>query len=223
MSDDAMQRRARALRENLRRRKQQARARDENLPGEALPVDAVLAFWFGPPGVPAEMQERWFKADPEFDAAISARFEAAVEAALDGRFDAQATDPRAALALVVLLDQFPRNLFRGQARAFAGDQRARALAARALDAGWDQALASLERSFLYLPFEHSEALADQERSVALFASLPAASWRAGVVRHAEQHRDVILRFGRFPHRNQALGRVSTAAELAYLATPGAGF
>ncbi len=218
MSDNTQQRRARALRENLRRRKQQARARDE-----ILPADAVLAFWFGPAGAPDAMQERWFKKDPAFDAAIRERFGAAVETALAGGFDAQATGAPAALALAILLDQFPRNLFRGEARAFAGDPRARALAARAIDAGWDQALAPIERIFLYLPFEHSEALADQDRSVALFAALPATPWRDKVVWYAEAHRDVIRRFGRFPHRNQALGRVSTEEERAYLATPGAGF
>lgn len=169
------------------------------------------------------MQERWFKRDPAFDDALRERFGAAVEAALDGGFDAQAVDPRAALALVIMLDQFPRNLFRLQARAFAGDARARALATRAVDAGRDQALAPIERCFLYLPFEHSELLADQERSVALHEALPETTWRAEVVRYAEAHRDVILRFGRFPHRNQTLGRASTEAELAYLATPGSGF
>ena len=218
MNEDAVERRGRALRENLRRRKQQARARDE-----VLPVEPVLGFWFGPPDVPGEMQERWFKRDPAFDEAIRDGFGATVAAALDGRFDAQAADPRAALALVILLDQFPRNLFRGQARAFAGDARARALATRIVDSGRDQVLTPIERSFLYLPFQHSEALADQERSVGLFLALPDTAWRAEVVRYAEAHRDVIVRFGRFPHRNQTLGRASTAAELAYLATPGSGF
>jgi uncharacterized protein (DUF924 family) len=213
MSDDAQQRRARALRENLRRRKEQARAREE-----MLPVEAVLAFWLGPSGAPDEPPERWFKKDPALDDAIRERFAAAVDAALDGRFDDQATDARTALALAILLDQFPRNLFRGQARAFAGDARARALAARAVDAGWDKALAPGARILFYLPFEHSEALADQDRAVALFASLPAAPWSEKAVRYAEAHRDVIRRFGRFPHRNQALGRESTPEELAYLAT-----
>jgi uncharacterized protein (DUF924 family) len=217
MSDDADERRARALRENLRRRKQQARAREEG-----LPVEGVLGFWFGPLGTPDALQERWFKQDPAFDALIRERFGATVEAALEGRLDQEATDPRAALALVVLLDQFPRNLFRGTARAFAGDARALALAARAIAAGWDQALTPIERSFLCLPFEHSEALADQHRSCALFAALPEAPWRAEVVRYAEAHRDVIRRFGRFPHRNQALGRESTEEERAHLASS-AGF
>jgi uncharacterized protein (DUF924 family) len=217
MSEDAAERRGRALRENLRRRKQQARAREE---GGAF--EPVLEFWFGPPGMPDALQERWFKRDPAFDAAIRGRFGGAVEWAL-GPLRVEAADPRGALALVILLDQFPRNLFRGTARAFAGDARARRIASRAIAAGWDQALAPVERMFLYLPFEHSEAATDQERSVTLFTALPAASWHAECLGYAEAHRDVIRRFGRFPHRNQALGRASTEEELAYLATPNAGF
>jgi uncharacterized protein (DUF924 family) len=220
MSEDAIERRARALRENLRRRKQQARGRED-----AAPFAAVLAFWFAPPGDPAHgtFEKRWFDKDDAFDAECRKHFAPAVEAAIAGRYDDEATDARAVLALVILLDQFPRNLYRGTPHAFAGDARARLHADRAIAAGWDQVLAPVERNFLYLPFEHSETLADQERSVVLFAALPEASWRAEVVGYAEAHRDVIRRFGRFPHRNQALSRASTAEEAAYLATAGSGF
>ena len=127
------------------------------------------------------------------------------------------------LAQTLVLDQFPRNLFRGQARAFAGDAQARAIALQLIDSGAHLALHPLQRWFVYLPLEHAEDLALQERSVALFSALAADAGMADALDYAERHRDVIHRFGRFPHRNAALGRASTAEELAYLATPGSGF
>lgn len=218
-------RRAEALRANLRRRKEQGRARASLPAAAALPTDAVLDFWFGPPGDPERGQFRkcWFEKNADYDAAIATRFASAVEAALAGAWVDDVAEARGALALLIVLDQFPRNLFRGSARAFAGDQAARALAERAVDAGWDRDLVPVERVFVYLPFEHSEDLADQDRAVALFASLPETPWRANAVDYAERHRDVIRRFGRFPHRNAALGRASTPDERDYLATPGSGF
>ncbi len=190
-----------------------------------LPTDAVIDFWFGPPGDPDRGQFRkcWFEKDAAYDAAISARFAAAVETALTGAWTGAVADARDALALLILLDQFPRNLFRGSANAFAGDSEARAVASRTVDSGRDRSMAPVERIFVYLPFEHSEDLADQDRSVALFASIPETPWRGMALDYAERHRDVIRRFGRFPHRNAALARVSTPDELAYLATPGSGF
>lgn len=187
--------------------------------------DEVLTFWFAPPGPGdnGEMRRRWFVKDPEFDAAIRTKFGAAIERALNGEFDAQVTDARAALGALILLDQFPRNVFRGTTRAFAGDGRALALAKRCVAQGWVSALAPIERLFVCLPFEHSEILADQDQGVALCAALPPAPWRDNVIDFANRHRDVIRRYGRFPHRNAALGRVSTAAEQHYLAQPGAGF
>lgn len=186
----------------------------------------ILAFWFGRPGEPGHGQPRneWFRKDAAFDETIRSRFLPDVEAALAGRLTTWADSPQGLLALLILLDQFPRNLFRGTARMFDGDAQARSLAERALAQGWDKNLSSVERLFVYLPFEHSEALADQERSVALFAALAAeAPGNDGFLDYAWRHHDVIARFGRFPHRNAALGRPSTPEETTYLAQPGSGF
>ncbi len=176
-------------------------------------VDAVLAFWLLERG---ELQ--WFAKDSEQDAMIAERF-----AGLHGKLSAGAgpapRTPREALATVIVLDQFSRNLFRGDARAFASDARARRIAADALDAGWDAGMSPRERLFLSLPFEHSESLADQARAVALTQTLGDDSW----LRFARSHYDTIARFGRFPHRNALLGRESTDAERAFLAEPGSGF
>jgi uncharacterized protein (DUF924 family) len=188
-------------------------------------AQAILDFWFA--GDRDTTQERWFRRDDAFDAAIRAQFGALLEPARDGAFDAWATDARGALALTILLDQFPRNLHRGSPLAFASDARARAVARHAvLERQFDLALRPTERCFLYLPFEHSEAMADQDISVALFEGLrddPAHRTPGGTIDYAWRHRDVIARFGRFPHRNKALGRQDTAAEIGYLAGPGAGF
>ncbi len=186
----------------------------------------ILDFWFLPPGAPGHGRFRgeWFRKDAAFDAAIRARFLPTVAAALAGGLAEWEAAPRDALALLLVLDQLPRNLFRGEARAFAGDERARRLAGGMLEKGWDRALNGVERLFVYLPFEHGESLADQARSLALFAAL--AAEQPGfddVLDYARRHHEVIARFGRFPHRNAALGRESTAAEAAYLAQPGSGF
>lgn len=182
----------------------------------------VLTFWFEDD--PASFREKWFKADPAFDALCRETFGAALDAARTGAFDSWTDTPRGTLALVILLDQFSRNIHRGTPAAFAADPKARQVAAAAIERGDEQALGPLERSFLYLPFEHSEGLADQDRSVALFESLRGTYESAGrAIDYAERHRDVIRRFGRFPHRNAILGRASTREELAYLAEPGSGF
>ena len=172
--------------------------------------EEVLRFWreAGP--------KRWFKADPAFDEAIRGRFLAAWEAALAGRISAWEETPEGALALLIVLDQFPRNMFRGDARSFATDAQARAVAGRAIERGFDQNFAPSERNFFHLPYMHSEDLADQDRAV----ELAQASGDAEGVKHAEAHRDLIGRFGRFPFRNQALGRASTPAEAEYLAAGG---
>jgi uncharacterized protein (DUF924 family) len=181
----------------------------------------VLAFWFGAP--PLAVRTEWFRKDPAFDEAIRERFGARVDAAIDGRL-APPQGAESTLARLILLDQFPRNLFRGQARAFAGDPQALALALALIEHGAERALHPLQRWFVYLPLEHAEDLALQDRSVALFAALAAeAPGFDSALDYAERHRDVIRRFGRFPHRNAALGRESTPEELAYLATPGSGF
>ncbi|MGV0952220.1 MAG: DUF924 family protein [Azonexus sp.] len=191
----------------------------------AAPAD-ILAFWFGRPGEPGFGQPRseWFRKDVAFDDQIRSRFLNSVEAALAGRLAAWADDRQGALTLLILLDQFPRNLFRGEAKAFAGDLQARQLAETALDQGWGKGLSAVEKLFVYLPFEHSEALADQERSVALFTALAAEhAGCEGFLDYAHRHHEVIARFGRFPHRNAALGRPSTPEETSYLAQPGSGF
>ena len=182
------------------------------------PAD-VLAFWFA--DGPDTRRAAWFQKDDAFDAACR-QFESTHEAAKRGELDHWAARPEGVLALLILLDQLSRNLHRGSPEAFAADPKARAIAAAAIARGDDRTLTPVQRMFVYLPFEHSEDLADQDRSVALFESI-----RDGLgdntVDYAERHRDVIRRFGRFPHRNAALGRANTPAEDAYLAEPGAGF
>jgi uncharacterized protein (DUF924 family) len=189
------------------------------------PAD-ILAFWFGHSGEPGYGQPRreWFSKDAGFDDTIRSRFLDSVEAALAGQLQAWAGDPASLLALIILLDQFPRNLFRNQARAFAGDPAARQLAAMALDRSWDRQCNAVERVFLYLPFEHSESLLDQERSLALFSALATEHPETtGFLDYARRHHEVIAKFGRFPHRNAALDRASTEAESLFLAQPGSGF
>ncbi len=175
---------------------------------------AVLDFWFDEVG-----KDRWFNGDRGIDASIRERFLPVFETA-SIRLPADAlTRSDAALAAVVLLDQFPRNMFRATPRAFATDLQARAVAANAVDQGLDRDLTQDQRCFLYLPFEHSESLYDQDRSVELFEALGNAEY----TRYARAHRDVIARFGRFPHRNAILARQSTPDEVKYLAEPGSGF
>lgn len=184
--------------------------------------DDALAFWFSEG--PDTFRKAWFEKNDAFDADIRSRFGDLLRPARQGALDSWGASPEGALALLLVLDQFPRNLHRGQAEAFASDDHARAIARRAvLDRRFDLALAPTQRSFLYLPFEHGEALADQDLSVALFEGLrdiPAMAAPGGVIDYAWRHRIVIQRFGRFPHRNTALGRPSTAAEQAWLAAGG---
>jgi uncharacterized protein (DUF924 family) len=186
---------------------------------------AILGFWFD--GDRHAFRERWFKPSPAFDAEIGARFGPALGPATAGALDGWAAAPAGALALCILLDQFPRNLHRGTPQAFAADAKAREIArAAVLRDRHHLALTPTERSFLYLPFEHSEAMADQDLSVALFEGLrddPVHRAPGGTIDYAWRHWQVIRRFGRFPHRNAILGRSTTPAEAAYLALPGAGF
>ena len=179
----------------------------------------VLTFWFQ--GDRNNFREAWFRRDPAFDAAIRARFGDATEAARGGDFAGWAATAEGTLALLILLDQFPRNLYRASPLAFASDARARDVARAGLRHA--DAMTPTERSFLYLPFEHSENLYDQDVSVHLFGIMAGEPGMASTLDYAERHREVIRRFGRFPHRNAALGRVNTAEEVAYLAQPGAGF
>ena len=197
--------------------------RDRCAPPVSLPSLAaeILAFWF-PPGTHAE-RDVWFRKGEAFDREIRERFGAALAAGIAGAFGEWCTTPHGSLARVVLLDQFTRNAFRGTPDAFAGDARALATAQAAIERGFEAALGPYERWFLYMPFEHSEDLAMQERSVELFATLAKQTGVDGPLPWAEKHRDVIRRFGRFPHRNAILGRASTPEEIAFLAQPGSSF
>lgn len=177
----------------------------------AHPVD-VVAFWFAP-----DVRPLWFAATPAFDDALRARFLTTYRAAAAGQLADWETTVKGALALVIVLDQFPLNLFRGQPESFATEAAARDVADRAIARGFDRAVPPIQRQFLYLPFMHSEALADQDRAVRLYQQ---PGLEEGL-RFACHHRDLIVRFGRFPHRNAILGRTSTPEERAYLASPGA--
>jgi uncharacterized protein (DUF924 family) len=174
------------------------------------PID-VLAFWR------AAGPDKWFKKDPAFDAEIARRFLGLWRAAAGGRLAAWEETPQSALALVIVLDQFPRNMFRGLARSYEADALARAAAGRALARGFDGQVPHAERQFFYLPLMHSEDLPDQERCVELACSYGDDEF----TKYAGQHADIIRRFGRFPHRNAVLDRVSTPEEEAFLA--GGGF
>ncbi len=180
----------------------------------AQTADEVLEFWFAESTRPS-----WFARSEAFDALVRAKLGPLHERAVLGELDAWAADPRGALALVLLLDQAPRNLHRGSARSFASDAAALRLARAVVDAGLDKGLSEVEKAFLYLPFEHSESLADQDRCLALTAGLGDPLWH----NFAVKHREIIARFGRFPHRNAVLGRESTAEELEFLKQPGSGF
>ncbi|MEO5733854.1 MAG: DUF924 family protein [Rubrivivax sp.] len=188
-------------------------------------ADDVLEFWFGTDSPTAALDPRkeWFVKDAAFDARIRERFGALVDQALQGPLGWDA-DPRQRVAEVIVLDQFPRNLFRGQAQAFSGDSRALQLALAIVDEGADKLLQPVQRTFAYLPLEHAEDHALQARSVALFEALAAeAPELQDTLVYARKHQQVISDFGRFPHRNAALGRPSTPEEVEYLAQPGSGF
>ena len=201
-------------------------------PNTATPAD-VLRFWLGAHPIDLAAMQRvqgqWFQKNDAFDAELRQLFLPTIAAARAGQLDAWAEDAEGRLALLIVLDQFTRNAFRGQPEAFAGDSQALALALKGIERGHDQAVLPMARIFCYLPLEHAEDAAMQERSVVLFQSLrdaPEAEPKAffdGTLDFARKHQAVIERFGRFPHRNAILGRASTAEELDYLAQPGAGF
>ena len=172
-------------------------------------LSALLDFWFDPDSRPY-----WFDSTPEFDAQLRERFLDLYREAAGGGLTGWRADGRGCLGLVLLLDQLPRNLFRDSPQAFETDSQARAVTRYALDMAFDQQLDEAQRLFLYLPLEHSEEMADQDRSVALIGQLTSAPmW----LDFARKHREVIVRFGRFPHRNAVLGRASTPEERAFLA------
>jgi uncharacterized protein (DUF924 family) len=176
----------------------------------------VLNFWFGEGAERGKRHKRWFEKNPAFDAAVAERF--------GNLYDRLSTnrdwlDPAPeCLARIIVLDQFPRNMFRGTARAFAADALALEAAKHALARGYERGLPQVEQLFVYLPFEHSESLADQELACELMKNFEKEQ-----LDYALRHREIIRRFGRFPHRNAVLGRSSTAEELEFLKTPGSGF
>ena len=186
---------------------------------------AILDFWFGRPGSPerATASEKWFRKDPAFDAAIRERFGDAVTIAVAGGFGEWCSAADGALARVLLLDQFTRNIFRDTPRAFAGDARALATAEDAIARGYDRTVEPAGRWFFYMPFEHAEADAAQRRSLELFGALARDTGDASLLEWAQKHAEVVFRFGRFPHRNAVLGRASTPEELEFLAQPGSRF
>ncbi|GAB5390282.1 MAG: DUF924 family protein [Alphaproteobacteria bacterium] len=178
-------------------------------------AEQVLHFWF------EELEwSDWFTKSDKLDARIASRFEATVRAARDtADLDDWARTADGALALCLVLDQFPRNIWRDRPDAFSGDDKALKIASSAIDQGFDRNMSAQQRCFFYLPFEHSEDLDMQDRSIALFTDLGHEMY----LDYAIKHRDIIARFGRFPHRNRILGRETTAEEAAFLKTPGSSF
>ena len=187
---------------------------------ESKAPEEILSFWFGEARDDAayytERSAVWFTQNPQFDQDIRARFAMDYDRAADRKLFYWRDTPRTGLALVVLLDQFPRNMFRGDPRAFATDPLAREVAEHLIQAGFDRQLLPVERVFAYLPFMHSENRADQRRSVALFEQLARECGYLDVVSYAINHMEIIERFGRFPHRNATLGRPSTPEEVEFL-------
>lgn len=181
----------------------------------ATTIPEVLSFWFA--GRPVS---QWFIKDAAFDAEVRAHLSALHERAVAGALEAWRESAEGCVALCILLDQVPRNLYRGEARAFASDDQALAVTRHALAQGFDRALPQVQRLFLYLPLEHSETLADQELCVSLVGGLDEQpKW----LEYSLRHREIIARFGRFPHRNACLGRASTPEETDFLAGPGSSF
>ena len=188
-------------------------------------AQAILDFWFTPSSSPeyGHFRSVWFQKNPEFDAMIRNRFGAVYQQAAAGQLTPWQGAAQTCLALILLLDQFPRNLFRGTAQAFATDLQALATAKYAVAQGYERELLPVQRWFIYCPFEHSENLEDQDRAVTLFEQLSDDPDSAEAIDYAVRHREVILRFGRFPHRNVILGRVSTPEEEEFLGQPGSSF
>jgi uncharacterized protein (DUF924 family) len=177
-------------------------------------IEDVLEFWFGAPGAGA--RDAWFRKDRAFDEQIRLRFGALHARAAAGELDDWRATPRGCVALVLLLDQFSRNLHRDSPQAFACDGSALAVAEHAIAAGFASALTPLQRMFVYMPYQHSEAIERQRRSLELFGALREEKETAYCYDYAVRHFEVIAQFGRFPHRNATLGRTSTPQELEYL-------
>jgi uncharacterized protein (DUF924 family) len=185
----------------------------------------VLDFWFGREGEPGygEFRERWFRKDEAFDREVTDRFGGLYEEAAAGRLDAWREAAESCLALVIALDQFPRNMFRGDPRTHATNGKALDTARYAIERALDRELPAFQRMFLYMPFMHAENVEDQRRSVEFFEGLAAEPGALDVVEYAVGHRDIVERFGRFPHRNAILGRETTPEEAEFLMRPGSSF
>lgn len=191
-------------------------------------IQAILQFWFGEPNTETtsynHRRKLWFSKRPEFDALIQSQFRSVYEQAAKGELADWQRFPLGCLALVILLDQFPRNMFRDTPQAFATDPQALHIAQQAIEQGFDRQLEPIQRIFIYLPFEHSETLDHQRQSVErcqqLYAEAPEL---ADVLDYALRHQKVIERFGRFPHRNRILGRENTPEETKFLQQPGSAF
>lgn len=185
----------------------------------------ILNFWFANPTQPeyGKPQKFWFEKQPEFDDELRTRFQQDYQQAATGHLEAWKNNPESCLALILLLDQFPRNMFRGTPQAFATDNQAVATAETAVNKSYDQQLLAVQRWFIYLPFEHSENIQHQQKAVNLFQQLSNDTESQSTVSYAIQHLEIIQRFGRFPHRNEILGRVSTTEEKEFLKQPGTSF
>jgi uncharacterized protein (DUF924 family) len=185
----------------------------------------VLDFWFGREGEPGygEFREAWFRKDPAFDADVTERFADLYEEAAAGDLDGWRDDARSCLALVIVLDQFPRNMFRGYGRTHAADGIALESSKYALEHALDRELPAFQKMFLYMPFMHSENREDQRRSVELFQLLADEPGAPDVTSYAVGHREIVERFGRFPHRNGILDRETTPEEAEFLKTEGSSF
>ncbi len=188
-------------------------------------VGGILDFWFGRENEPGygEFRNVWFQKDEDFDREVQTRFHEDYERAANGELDGWRDEARSALALVILLDQFPRNMFRGDGRTHATDAKALETAEYAIDRALDRELPAFQRMFLYMPFMHSEDVETQRRSVELFERLAAEDGAPDLTSYAVGHRDIVERFGRFPHRNAILGRETTPEEAEFLTQPGSSF
>ena len=191
---------------------------------QSSPAD-VLAFWFGSEGEPGygEFRSQWFQKDEAFDREVADRFGDLYERAAAGELDAWREEAEGCLALVIVLDQFPRNMFRGDARTHATDGKALEVAKYAIERALDRELPAFQRMFLYMPFMHAETVEDQRRSVQLFGGLAGEPGAPDVTEYAVGHKKIVERFGRFPHRNALLGRETTPEEAEFLTQPGSSF
>jgi uncharacterized protein (DUF924 family) len=188
-------------------------------------AERLLDFWFAPESASKRdrLRDIWFQATPEFDAALAENFRADYDRAAVGVYESWRDAPQTCLALILLLDQLPRNLFRNSPRAYATDAAALEIASEAVARGYDLAVVPVQRSFFYLPFQHSENLADHETGVSLYAALPEHPDKGAFMEAARQHHEIIARFGRFPHRNDNLGRATSAEEQEFLKQLGSAF